>query len=246
MMNPQATGEDLLKYFEHADHRLIHKWLPYFEIYERHLSHFRGQAVRILEIGVYHGGSLQMWKHFLGPKAKVYGIDIDPRCKTLEEDGIEIFTLDSGDRMALKEFCAVMPKFDIVIDDGGHTMEQQTIALQELFWHVKNNGVYICEDTHTSYKKDRTPGIHGYPFMEYTKLIIDRINAHHSDYEELQPDDYTRFVHGLHYYDSMVVIEKREHQAPQHRMFGTPSFEPNKDERFILEGSSKLPKITQP
>ena len=246
-MNIQATGEDLIKYFEHENHRMIHKWYPYFEIYERHLAHFRDREIAVLEIGVYHGGSLQMWKHYFGPRAKIYGLDIDERCATLTEDGIEILIADSGNKEQLQAIKDKLPPFDIIIDDGGHTMEQQIVALQELFWHMNDGGVYICEDTHTSYKKDRTPGFRDkYSFMEYTKFIIDQLNAWHSEFKEIMVDDHTRHIFGMHYYDSMVVFEKREHPAPQHRIFGTPSFPLTADEKKMHYMSSQIPKITKP
>jgi hypothetical protein len=52
---------DLLKYFENNPGNLIHKWMHYFEIYDRHFSRFRNKDVHIVEIGVFQGGSLQMW-----------------------------------------------------------------------------------------------------------------------------------------------------------------------------------------
>ncbi|HMH33204.1 MAG TPA: hypothetical protein VK543_09260, partial [Puia sp.] len=72
---------DLEKYFNSNTKRRIFKWHHYFEIYDRHFSRFRNKEINILEIGVLHGGSLQMWKEYFGPKAKIYGIDINPECK---------------------------------------------------------------------------------------------------------------------------------------------------------------------
>src|SRR5712691_846135 len=172
---------DLEKYFTHNPGRLIHKWTHYFEIYDRHLSRFRGTDVHLVEIGVYHGGSLQMWKHYFGPTSRIFGVDIDPRCKKLEEKQIEIFIGDQEDRGFLKSLAAKIPRVDILIDDGGHTMAQQINTFEELFPHVDGNGVYLCEDLHTSYWEKygggfRKPGT----FVEYSKSFIDYINAWHS------------------------------------------------------------------
>ena len=82
---------DLEKYFRNNEDRLIHKWNHYFDIYDRHFSRFRNKEIVILEIGLSHGGSLQMWKNYFGKDAKIYGIDIEPKCKDLEEENIEIF-----------------------------------------------------------------------------------------------------------------------------------------------------------
>lgn len=69
---------------------MIHKWIHYFDIYERLFEKFIGKEINILEIGVSHGGSLQMWKEYFGDKATIFGLDIDPLCKSFEEEKINI------------------------------------------------------------------------------------------------------------------------------------------------------------
>lgn len=212
-------------YFNNNKGRLIHKWVHFFDIYDRHFARFRNKPVVILEIGVFHGGSLQMWKQYFGPEAKIYAIDIDPRCKQLEEENIQILIGSQSDRKFLQEVKQVLPKIDILIDDGGHMMKQQIITFEELFDHVKENGVYLAEDLHTSYwlkfggghKRRGT-------FIEYSKNFIDAINAYHSVQKSLQPDEFTKSVDSLHYYDSILVIEKGIRDKPFSRRTGTPSF----------------------
>ena len=85
---------DLEKYFASNTGKLMDKWKHYFEVYDRHFSRFRGTAVHLVEFGVFQGGSLQMWKHYFGPRAKIYGVDINPHCKQLEEEQVEIFIGD--------------------------------------------------------------------------------------------------------------------------------------------------------
>ena len=81
---------ELRAYFEANPGRMIHKWLHYFEIYERYLARYRDQDVVLVEIGGYQGGSLQMWKHYLGAQANIWGIDVNPLCKDFGEDRIHI------------------------------------------------------------------------------------------------------------------------------------------------------------
>ena len=142
---------DLERYFTENTGRLIHKWKHYFAIYDRHFSRFRDTDVHVAEIGISQGGSLQMWKQYFGPKAKIFGVDINPYCKKLEEEGIEIFIGDQEDRTFLKSLTQKIPKIDILIDDGGHSMKQQIATYEELFSHIDENGIYLCEDVHTSY-----------------------------------------------------------------------------------------------
>jgi hypothetical protein len=220
-----SKGKSLLDYFEQNDHRLIDKWMHYFEIYERHFSAFRGIPTALLEFGVSHGGSLQMWKYFLGPQAKIYGVDRDPRCEDLYEEQITIFVGDQANRDTLRSIKAALPKFDIIIDDGGHTMTQQIVTFEEMFTHLNDNGIYLVEDLHTSYFRShgggyRNPGT----FIEYSKRLIDQLNAWHSQEAGYVVDNFTRSAFGMHYYDSVLVIEKRSLTSPSRRLKGTPSF----------------------
>ena len=100
---------DLEKYFAKNTGRLIHKWKHYFEIYDRHFSRFRGSDVHIVEFGVSQGGSLRMWKHYFGPHAKIFGIDINPHCKQLEEQQVRIFIGDQEDRAFLRDLAKQIP-----------------------------------------------------------------------------------------------------------------------------------------
>lgn len=216
---------DLEKYFTENTGRLIDKWHHYFEIYDRHFSRFRGMDVSIVEFGVYQGGSLQMWKQYFGPKAKIYGIDINPHCKKLEEEQIEIIIGDQENRIFLKSLTEKIQKIDILIDDGGHRMRQQRNTYEVLFPYIDKNGVYLCEDLHTSYWPKFGGGYkrHG-TFIEYSKNFIDYINAWHSvQTNKLSVTEFTRSVHSLHFYDGVLVIEKRPIEKPSDLKTGTPA-----------------------
>ena len=217
---------DLQLYFESNDRRLIHKWTHYFEIYDRHFSRFRGTDVHLVEIGVYHGGSLQMWRDYFGPNAKIIGIDIDPRCKEFEEEGIEIIIGNQEDRNFLANLREKLPRIDILLDDGGHTVRQQIVSFEELFSHVSENGVYLCEDLHTSYWSEYGGGFrYSESFIEYSKKLIDSLNAWHSkDPGSFRVTDFTRSAYSMDYYGSILVIEKRPVAVPRDRMTGRPSF----------------------
>ena len=215
---------DLLEYFEKNTKNRIHKWMHYFEIYDRYLSRFRGTAVHLLEIGVYHGGSLQMWKQYFGNQAQLFGVDINPDCRQLEEDQIKILIGDQVDRGFLESLKAKFPRIDVLIDDGSHTMKGQINTFEVLFPHISPTGVYICEDLHSSYWMDYGGGVRkAGTFIEYSKNFVDRIHAWHSeDQKMLSVTDFTQSVYALHYYDSMLVIEKRPIERPTHRMTGVP------------------------
>jgi len=218
--------DQLETYFNNNKGRLIHKWSHYFDIYERHFSKYRGKETVILEIGVFQGGSLQMWKDYFGPKAKIYGIDINPECKKLEEDNIEILIGSQSDRNFLRRVKAQIPKVDILIDDGGHTMKQQIVTFEEMYDHVKEDGVYLCEDLHTSYLMDYGGGHKRMgTFIEYSKNFIDCLHSWHSKQRSLKVNEFTRTTDSLHYYDSVLVIEKKRREKPYDVKTGSHSFD---------------------
>jgi hypothetical protein len=206
---------DLEKYFiSNKNKRLITKWQHYFDIYDRYFSKYRGTDVVFLEIGIYQGGSLPMWKEYFGEKSRIIGIDINPACKKFEDinNGIEVFIGSQSDKNFLIELKNKISKVDIILDDGGHTMKQQITSFENLFSHVKNDGLYMCEDVHTSYWLNFGGGFKRTgTFIEFSKNIIDKINAYHSEQLIfLKVDDITKSTNSIHFYDSIIVIEKKE------------------------------------
>ena len=220
---------DLQKFFYGNNKNVISKWSHYFDIYEQYFSKYRGKDICFVEIGVYQGGSLQMWKEYFGPKAKIYGIDINPACKQFEDDQITIIIGDQENKDFLKELKHIIPKIDILLDDGGHTMKQQKKTFEVLFDHIEESGIYLCEDTHTSYWKNFGGGYKNKDsFIEYSKNIIDYINAWHSNSRKLSINNITKTVKAIHFYDSIVLIEKNMNDRPVSESFGIEVI-PNKE-----------------
>lgn len=214
---------DLEHIFESHVGRKMQKWHHYLEIYDRHFSQFRGTDVRVMEIGVADGGSLGMWRNYFGSEAEIIGLDSNEACRALEQDGFSIETGDQADRVFLRQVVAKYSGFDIVIDDGGHRMDQQIISFEELFSHVKENGIYLCEDLHTNYWDEYGGGFRrNDTFIEMSKRLVDQLNAWHSRDSQLHPvDAFTKSANSIHFYDSVVVIEKRRQYPPSERFVGT-------------------------
>lgn len=214
---------DLESYFRNNTGRRISKWTQYFDVYERHFSRFRGKPVVMLEIGVGQGGSLQMWKHYFGAGVKIYGIDVDPLCAQLAEDNIEILIGSQSDRAFLRDVKHQIGQVDILLDDGGHTMRQQIITFEELFSLVAHDGVYVVEDLHTSYWPSYGGGLKRWgTFIEYSKNFIDYIHGHHSRQWRFRVNAWTKSIASLHFYDSILVIEKRAMSPPSSEWTGKP------------------------
>jgi len=105
---------------------------------------------RVLEIGVAQGGSIKMLSAIF-PNAKVYGIDL-VQMPHLHTENITIHAANQERREDLERVVQETggQPFDLIIDDGGHTMFQQQTSIACLFKHVKSGGYYILEDLHTS------------------------------------------------------------------------------------------------
>jgi cephalosporin hydroxylase len=207
----------LREYYDQNKGRIICRWHHYFDIYHQHFSKLKSQAapqnkIVIVEIGVWQGGGLEMWLNYFGKgNCLVIGIDINAACKQVEEEhkgDVQIIIGDQGDTEFLKSLPDKIPRPHIIIDDGGHSMQQQIGTLQALFPYLHDGGVYLCEDTHTSYMPEygggyKQPGT----FIEHAKNIVDSLHAHHAR-ETVPHDYYTQHCIGLHFYDSIVVLDK--------------------------------------
>ena len=121
----------------------------YTEVYEYFFYPMKHKARKICEIGIWEGASLKMLRDYFS-KAAIYGIDINNKSK-LDSARIKTFIADQANRAQLKSFFdAYGGDFDMIIDDAGHTMEQQQISFGYLFKYVKSGGYYIIEEAHTS------------------------------------------------------------------------------------------------
>jgi hypothetical protein len=117
----ESDGNPLRTFFDaRTEGRGIWKWEHYFDLYHRHFARFRNREVHILEIGIYSGGSLDMWHDYFGEGCHVYGVDNQPECKRYEDASTSVFIGDQADRAFWEGFRHEVPKLDIVVDDGGH------------------------------------------------------------------------------------------------------------------------------
>jgi SAM-dependent methyltransferase len=200
--------------------RVIHKWKHYFPIYERHFSRYVNRPVLFLEIGCGKGGSLQMWKQYFGPHARVVGIDIVPECRAFEEDQIFI-RIGSQDDPALLQ--SVLDEFgspDIVLDDGSHMMKHLEATFRFLYPRTAPDGVYMVEDLHTAYWEEYGGGLRKPDtFIEISKGLIDEINAEHSR-GAVEATEFSRTTLSMHIYDSVVAFERGTYLPKSAPMIG--------------------------
>ena len=125
--------------------------------YERILAPFRQQAVRVLEIGVFKGGSCKLWSDFFShPQSRIIGLDLVlPGDAAPTDPRITLKQCDQNDAVCLREIAERFGPFDVVIDDGAHRFDETRNCYQVLFEHVNSGGYYIIEDWGVGYWKNQ-------------------------------------------------------------------------------------------
>jgi hypothetical protein len=215
----------LHSYFLNNSDKIIHKWLHYFDIYERYFRKYVGKNILMIEIGVFQGGSLDMWKEYFGEKVTIVGIDIDPNCKIFENKEKNVF-IEIGDQSDINFLKSVVEKYgkpDIVLDDGSHIMEHISTTFDYLYYIMNSESTYMVEDLHCSYWNEYQGGFRlDGTFIEFAKKKVDEINAIHSRGAQ-DITEFTKITQSIHFYDSIVVFEKRLQSKKSHIMTGNMS-----------------------
>lgn len=158
------------------------KHSTYFHAYDHFLNPFKNQEITFVEIGVLDGGSLFMWRDYFGSKARIIGVDLNPDAKKWEKEGFEIFIGSQSDEGFWKEFIHNVDGIDVVLDDGGHSYNQQIVTTECLLNSINDGGLILVEDTHTSYMAGF--GNQNFSFLEYVKGQIDKLNMRFGEFPE--------------------------------------------------------------
>lgn len=212
----------------------IGKYSNYFDLYEEIFKKING-PVRLLEIGIRHGGSIELWRRVLPLGSEIVGIDIMPKTKQFISESVQIVIGDQSDSAFLSEFSRNNGLFDIIIDDGSHISSHQIKSFEVLFAkNLRDGGYYIIEDVHTSYWRDYGGGFRRKnSCIEFMKRLIEDINAWHGT--GLEPSVYTRSVRRISFESSLVILEKATITAPVSLQFGGKmiDFQSVQDNSFI-------------
>ncbi len=194
-------------FFDHRG-RKIHKWIHYLTVYERYLEDYRDTNVKMLEIGVSKGGSLEMWREYFGPAATIYGVDIDPACASHVSPTNQVRIGSQDDPDFLRRVVDEMGSPDIVLDDGSHIGRHQRVSFDVLFPLLKEAGLYIIEDMHTAYWPGPYEGGHCRKgtAIEHVKEMIDDLHAWYHNRATTTPA--RDQIGAIHIFDSITIIEK--------------------------------------
>lgn len=160
--------------------KLEHGYLPYYEQYITRIG-----PLTLLEIGVWEGASLRMWRDWL-PDAKIVGLDKYDRAVSV--DGVQIIQCEQDSKEDLLWLSKALQGFDVIIDDASHISSKTIASFVLLYPHLKPGGVYVIEDLQTSYDVEHygpnealaNPNSHlvEYPYtaMGFCKRLADEVN----------------------------------------------------------------------
>jgi len=207
----------------------VHKWHHYFDIYTKHFEAYRHRPIRMLEIGVFRGGSLRMWKEYFHPDSIIVGIDIDKSCKAHEIADRKVFVRigSQADPEFLLAVTEEFGPFDIILDDGSHKTHHQNISFGALFRDaLTDGGCYMVEDVHTNYWLKHVDSED--TFIDLAKQMVDMLHEPYFDRKETNfrldhPDAVEAMelsylaanIAGVAFYDSIVVIDKKKKVLPR-------------------------------
>ncbi len=181
------------------------KYDSYFPVYEAMLQKYVGREVTIVEVGVFNGGSLFMWRKFFGPKARIIGIDLNPDAREWEKHGFEIYIGDQSSDTFWAELFQKIGKVDVLIDDGGHTNLQQIVTSHHAIQNINDGGVLIVEDVHTNYFREfGNPS--RYSFVNFAHRIVDGVNSRAYSLRRTYAE-YSSRVYSVSFFESMVAFQ---------------------------------------
>lgn len=222
ILRAEASNKTERLFYDHRG-RPCDKWHHYLAIYDRYLRPLaERRPQRVLEIGVQRGGSLELWRSLFGPQAVIHGLDIDPACAALSTADLPVHVGTQDDVPLLHQIVHRMGGIDIVIDDGGHVNDQQIATFEALYPLLSPDGIYICEDTHTSYWPSHgggPPESHVRSFLQYTKQRIDDLHAAWRPADE-PARSFAFATKAIHIYDSIVVFEREDRPQPRRSVVG--------------------------
>jgi len=237
--------------FKHSPLQSV-KLSSYFESYSSLFQSYINKPITFVEVGIYGGGSLYIWKKFFHPKSRIIGIDLNPESKKYEKYGYEIHIGDQENPLFWKKFYKKVGKVDIILDDGGHTDSQQIQTLVSSIKNIKKNGKIIIEDTHASYLTE-----FGNPsntsFTNYSKKIIDTINFRFNN-KEIAKNNlnrnslfnlYQKNIFSISFFDSMICFSIDPEKCKKSNIIRNKISEKVKDYRYENDKKSKWIKILQ-
>jgi GT2 family glycosyltransferase/glycosyltransferase involved in cell wall biosynthesis len=212
---------------EHAG-KVSDKWSSYIPAYDGLFASRRHAPVRLLEIGVLNGGSLEIWAKYFPAARLILGCDINPACASLAFDDprVKVVVADASSNKGAQQLFAQADEFDIIIDDGSHHSSDVVRSFFRYFPKLATGGLYVVEDLHCSYWEDFEGGLyHPYSSMAFFKALADVLNRQHwgvsgsasgflagfsQRYEAGMDESIFAEIQSVEFRNSLCIVSKRE------------------------------------
>ncbi|MFD2056919.1 hypothetical protein ACFSQT_28715 [Mesorhizobium calcicola] len=222
-----AHAPSLRDLYDAHSGKVSDKWSTYLDAYDRIFLDYRNRPVRLLEIGVQNGGSLEIWPRYFPNSELILGCDIDVACSGLIFDDKKIAMVigDANTDEVEQRIVEKSATFDIIIDDGSHKSSDIVRSFARYFPHLSDGGVYIAEDLHSSYWRELEGGLYDpLSSMSFFKRLLDVLNHEHwglprvradvlatfaDRYETEFGEDSLASVHSVEFLNSLCIITKR-------------------------------------
>lgn len=220
------TKKSLRELYEQHQGKVSDKWSIYLEEYDRLFASYRDSPVRLLEIGIQNGGSLEIWGAFFSQASKIVGCDINPACANLVygDPRVSVVVGDANSDGVEQKIAAISPGFDLIVDDGSHTSRDIVRSFARYFPRLADGGAFVAEDLHCSYWGAYEGGLfHPASSISFFKRLADVIGHEHwgvptqrkdilasfmREYEFDIDDDVLAHVHSVEFINSLCVIRK--------------------------------------
>lgn len=222
--------KSLSRLYEEHTGKVSDKWSIYLTEYEEKFTPYIDHNLKLLEIGIQNGGSLEIYSKYFPNAQKILGCDINEKCRDLvyEESNIEVIV---GDANCSNTFQKITEnsKFDIIIDDGSHTSLDIIKTFCLYFNELNDGGLFVIEDLHCSYWRKFSGGVF-FPLssINFFKRLIDVLNFEHwgieknrdwllrlfslnydLDIKALQIEK----IHSIEFVNSLCFIKKRNSES---------------------------------
>lgn len=174
-MEPRSLPE----LYETHEGKVTDKWSSYLRVYEELFRPYRDDPVRLLEIGIQNGGSLEIWARYFRAGTRIVGCDVNPDCGrlTYADPRISVIVGDANDAATRQRILAQSACYDIVLDDGSHRSGDIVKAFLNYFPKTAYGGIFVAEDLHCSYWQDFEGGLFDpYSSITFFKHLADIVN----------------------------------------------------------------------
>ena len=207
--------------------KISDRWSSYIDVYSEVLASLRDSPIRLLEIGIQNGGSLDIWSQYFSNARAIVGCDIEPACGQLRYDDARIHVVvgDATTGEVAAQIEAISARFDIVIDDGSHRSGDIIHAFARYFPVIEDGGLFLAEDLHCSYWQEFDGGLFDpWSSMSFFKRLADAINHEHwgvpnerttilqsieARYGVVFSEETLAAVHSVQFVNSMCLVRKR-------------------------------------